>query len=181
MNAYTLGTLGELYLKLGFVALIIVVFLSAFMIMFIRQTKTLDKIYKVLYDENTNNLTLQSSYDIIEAQYMLTKFTLIETIMRIHTENNIKDPARQELIKSNLEIITKNLYDRDITVLSKLKYRNVHLHEYMENHINYIEISQDLYVNLIHGYNPKDIIGMLNNEYAAYINETRQYIEKKSK
>src|SRR5690606_16474364 len=106
--------------------------------------------------------TLQSAYDIVEAQYSLSKFTLVETIMRIYYENNIHDPVRQELIKNNIEIITRNLYDRDITVLSKLKYRNVYLHEYMENHINHLEVSHMLYEKLINDYSPKDIYSILN-------------------
>lgn len=176
-----IGALGELYLKLGFVGLIIVVFLGVFMYMIFKQMKTLDKIYKVLYDENANNLTLQSAYDIIDAQYSLTKYTIFESVIRIHQENNIKNPKRQQLIKSNLEIIVRNLYDRDVTVLSKLKYKHVGLHEYLENHINHLEISYDLYDQLVSGYNPKDIYNSLNNEYAAYVNETRQYLEKKSR
>ena len=176
-----IGTLGELYLKLGFVGLIIVVFISVFLYMAFKQMKTLDKIYKVLYDENANNLSLQSAYDIIEAQYALSKFTLVETIMRIFHENNIHDSQRQILIKNNIEIITRNLYDRDITVLSKLRYKNVNLHEYIENHVNHLEISTMIYEKLIDGFNPKDIYGMLNNEFAAYVNETQKYIEKKAK
>lgn len=174
-------TLGELYLKLGFVGLIIVAFLFLFLYMSIKGTKTLDKIYKVLYTDNANNLTLQSAYDIVEAQYSLSKFTLVETIIRIYHENNIHDPVRQELIKNNIEIITRNLYDRDITVLSKLKYRNVHLHEYMENHINHLEVSYMLYEKLINDYSPKDIYSILNNTYAGFINDTTKYIEKKAK
>lgn len=176
-----LQTVGELYLKLGFVGFIIVAFLSLFCIMIFKQLKTLDKIYKVLYEDNTNNLSLQSTFDIIEAQYSLTKFTLIETIMKIHFENNIKNPVRQTLIKNNLEIISKNLYDRDVTVLSKLKYKNIHLHEFMEKHMNHLEIANEIYINLINGYEPKDIVVQLNNEYNTYINETRQYIEKNAK
>lgn len=174
-------TLGELYLKLGFVGLIIVAFLFLFLYMAIKVTKTLDKIYKVLYTDNANNLTLQSAYDIVEAQYSLSKFTLVETIMRIYYENDIHDPVRQELIKNNIEIITRNLYDRDITVLSKLKYRNVYLHEYMENHINHLEVSHMLYEKLINDYLPKDIYSILNNTYAGFINDTTKYIEKKAK
>lgn len=176
-----IGIVGELYLKLGFVGLIIVVFLSVFLYMIFKQMKTLDKIYKVLYDDNTNNLTLQSAYDIIDAQYSLTKLTIIETVIRIHYENNISDPQRQTLIKNNMELIVRNLYNRDITVLSKLKYKNIGLHTYLENHINHLEISYEIYEKLIAGYTPKDIYGMMNNEFAAYINETRSYLEKKTK
>lgn len=175
------SVLGELYLKLGFVGLIIVVFLTAFLYMLVKQMKTLDKIYKVLYDDNANNLTLQSAYDIIEAQYSLSKFTLIENTMRIFHENNIHDPVRQLLIKNNIEIITQNLYNRDITVLSKLRYRGVFLHEYMQNHINHLEISTLIYERLMSGYTPKDIYGLLNNEFAAFVNETTKYLEKKAK
>jgi hypothetical protein len=173
--------LGELYLKLGFAGFIIIAFMSTFTIMIWKLIKTQEKIYKVLYEDNTNNLSLQSTFDIIEAQYQLTKYTLVDTIMRIHCENNIKNPTRQALIKNNLEIISKNLYDRDITVLSKLKYKSMYLHEYMEKHMNYLEIANELYLNLINGYEPKDIVNMLNNEYNTYINETRRYIEKNAK
>jgi hypothetical protein len=173
--------LGELYLKLGFAGFIIIAFMSTFTIMIWKLIKTQEKIYKVLYEDNTNNLSLQSTFDIIEAQYQLTKYTLVDTIMRIHFENNIKNPTRQALIKNNLEIISKNLYDRDITVLSKLKYKSMYLHEYMEKHMNYLEIANELYLNLINGYEPKDIVNMLNNEYNTYINETRRYIEKNAK
>jgi len=176
-----INELGELYLKLGFVGLIIVVFLSVFLYMIFKQMKTLDKIYKVLYTDNANNLTLQTAYDVIAAQYSLSKYRLVEAIMQIFHENNIHDEGRQKLIKENLEIIARNLYNRDISVLSKLHYKNINLHTYLENHINHLEISSMLYEKLMDGYSPKDICGALNNEFSAFINESQKYLEKKAK
>lgn len=176
-----ISEVGELYLKLGFVGLIIVIFLSLFLYMIVKQMKILDKIYKDLYTDNANNLTLQSSYDIIEAQYLMSKYALVETIMRIYHENNVHDSKRQSLIKNNIEIIVRNLYDRDITVLSKLKYKDVHLHEYLENHINHFEVSDMIYEKLINQYSPVDILTVLDNTFNRYINVTTKYIDKKAK
>ena len=171
------ATLAGLYLKLGIVGFLLVCFMSVFMYMIFKQMKTLDKIYNVLYDENSNNLTLQSAFDMIEAQVCVSKYGIIEMMMKIYFENNIHDPIRQKLIRDNINIVTKNLYARDITILSRLKYKNMYIHEKLESFVNYEVIATIVYDNLMLKYKPTDIVVILHNEFHKIISESCKYIE----
>jgi hypothetical protein len=172
------AALAGLYLKLGIVGFVLVCFMSVFMYMIYKQMKTLDKIYTVMYDENSNNLTLQSAFDILEAQHNLSKYAFIETFMRIYHNNNIHDPIRQKLIKDNLNIVAKNLYDRDMTVLSRLHYKNISLNDHLLKSCDYDKIAIIIYDNLLLKYSPTDILAIMNNEFDKIINASCKHLEK---
>lgn len=173
--------LASLYLKLGIVGFVLVCFMGAFFYMLYKQMKTLTKIFNVLYDENSNNLSLQSTSDIIEAQCNLSKYSFTETIMHICFDNNIHDPVRQKLIHDNLRTMAKNLQDRDITVLSRLWYKNTSLADYLLSHGDYEKIAEIIYDNLMAKYSSSDLLGVLHNEFYKIINATNKYIEQHTK
>jgi hypothetical protein len=167
----------EAYLKLGPFGFLMVCFMILFTYIIIKNMKMIEKIYNVLYDENTNNLSLQSAYDMLEAQYNLSKYAIIDATMRIQYENDIANPCRQKIIYDNLQIIAINLQDRDINILSRLKHKNVLLSIYLEQNKNsYEEIVKLIYDNLIAKYKSADLLAVLTNEFNSIINESCKVI-----
>lgn len=178
-------SMGKLYLELGAAGFIIVSFMFVFVWMLRKQMKhliqnnlTLTKIYNVLYDNNANNLTLQSAFDIIEAQCNYSKYVIIEVMWRIYFENNIHDPIRQKLILENLNVATKNLLDRDIAVLSRFYYKEKRLSKYLETHVDPNEIVAIVFNNLLAKYKSSDIANLLHNKFDKIIQESYNYIEE---
>lgn len=169
--------LAELYLELGIVGFIVVCFMGIFVYMILKLLKKLDKIYTVLYDQHSNFLTTQSSFDIIELSLLQSKYGLIEAMMKIYYTNNIHDQHRKTLIRDNLLIIAKNFKSRDLSILSKFTYKTNSLDCYLHS-TNYEKFATLIYQNLLSGFSPKDIIVILNNEFNKLISEIQNNIKK---
>ena len=172
-----LENLGNLYLELGIVGFVIVCFMGIFMFMVFKLIRKLDKIYNVLYDQNTNFLTLQSSFDIIELVLLQSKYGLIDALIRIYETNNIHDDVRQDLIKNNLLILSKNFNSRDLAILSKLNYKSTTLDKYLRTKTNYEKFANTIFNNLKLGFSPEDIVVILNNEFNKLISDIQNNIE----
>lgn len=171
-----LQQLSDIYMQIGAVGFFIVCFMSMFMYMLYKQMKTLDKIYIVLYEEKSNNLTLQSANDIIESQYKLTKYNIIENLMSIYYENNIKNKDRQELIRKNLKAFYNNLHSRNLSILSRLKYKGVKLSVHLESE-SYSDVADVVFNNMCNNYKPIDLISVLDNHFNKHINEATNMVD----
>ena len=87
----------------------------------------------LIKNENLNTLSAESAKSIIRNQITNTKYELIEEIINIYTEDDLKSPIRQSIIGEGLYGFIKNLVNRDYDNLSKYKYKDNKLTCYVES------------------------------------------------
>ena len=87
----------------------------------------------LIKNENLNSLSSESAKSIIKNQISNSKYELIEEIMNIYTENDLKSPIRQSILGERLYGFIKNLVNRDYDNLSKYKYKDNKLTCYVDS------------------------------------------------
>lgn len=140
----TVGGVSDLLSKYGYGTIGIAIIFVVFLYMIVYITKNLTKRFeeviielKILQDliknENLNTLSAESAKSIIKNQMSNSKYELIEEIMIIYTENDLKNPIRQSILGERLYGFIKNLVNRDNDNLNKYKYKDNKLTYYTEN------------------------------------------------
>jgi len=178
LSKYEYGTVG--------IALIFVVFI--YMIFYI--TKNLNKKFEevliemkilqnLIMTENLDNLTAEASKNIIKNQVYISKHELIDEILLIYTENDIKNPVRQAIITERFSGFIKNSIDRDLDMLSKMKFKDNKLSYYVsENYKTEVILKPLLKMMFTMQMSKTDVHKEINMIYYKIINYSKELINE---
>jgi hypothetical protein len=181
------GGFAELMSKFGYGTIGLAVIIMVFLYMIIYITKTMSKNFeeiivelKILQDlvknDNLNNLSTDSAKAIIRNQLTNSKYELIEEIMTIYTENDLKNDLRQLIISERLFELVKNLIDKDNDSLSKYKYRDNKLTYFIEN-LNVDVVAKPLIMMIFErSMTRSDVYKGINTIYNSIINAAKESI-----
>ena len=152
-------------------------------------TKTLAKNNQLLVERLeelkgiTNNIDLQSSFDIIEQIYKESMWSIAAFLIRAIIYNNLENEDRQNEIKKKLKAKLLAAYEEDKMILDRIYYKNRPLSRIMGNK-NKMYLFEQLTKKLfkINSKNrvigQKDMIDFLESTFKKYIQEDQLKLTK---
>jgi hypothetical protein len=181
------GVFSDLISKYGYGTIGLAIIFVVFLYMIIYITKTMSKNFeeiivelKILQDliknDNLDCVSAESAKSIIKTQLNNSKYELIEEIMTIYTENDLKNELRQLIISERLFELVKNLINKDNDTLSKYKYKDNKLTTFIE------ELSVDIVAKPLimmifeRSMNRLDVYKGINAIYNSIINKAKENV-----
>ena len=83
--------------------------------------KSLDMLVSILYEKNSNNVTIETARDIIDAQYSKSMYEIMSDVCHFIKANHIGNEDRQRVILDRLISKARNLNKRDFLILDKIR------------------------------------------------------------
>lgn len=135
--------------------------------------------------QNKNNLTYEEASYIYLKTFQTSKYKIIEKMMLTLERNNVDDSIRQEVIYKTYRVFISNLYIDDYTKLSKFKYNNTQLSDYMDNIDNKVvcdELTNILFQeNIDHNIKREDALNYLEYTFRQFYQNASENLKNYKK